>query len=92
MVSSRLFARHGRDGMDPKDAFSSHAFDPATLRILYAAFDTVWDRVAQFTDASSCDRVREAIAVALIDMASAGQRDPDRLASYALDRARAALT
>jgi len=70
---------------------ANHSFDPATLRTLYEAFDSVWRLVEARADRSNHGRVRDAIAVALIKLAKTGQRDPDRLEAHAMDQAVRAL-
>jgi hypothetical protein len=74
-----------------QDPFSATVFDPQTLRVLYAAFDAAWKNVERHTDASTCRRVRDAIAGAIVDLAKSGQRTPHTLEAYATDRAYAAL-
>lgn len=51
-------------------------FDPATIALLVAAYD----KAAEVQSAS----VRENVAKRIIEMASAGERDPDKLCSGAL--------
>jgi hypothetical protein len=74
-----------------QDPFSAHTFDPETLRVLFGVFDAVWKRIEGRTDASNRERVRDAIAVAIVDLAKVGQLDPRLLEAYATDRAYAAL-
>lgn len=73
------------------DQFSAHSFDPTTLSILYAAFDSAWKKVELSTDARNKEAVRNAVALAIVDRAKTGQRDPVRLATYAIARAYPAL-
>lgn len=72
--------------------FRKHSFDPATLHVLYAAFDSAWKVVEADTDATNRDAVRDAIALALIGLAQVGETDVERLTAYALARARHELT
>jgi hypothetical protein len=74
-----------------KNPFSAHAFDPNRLKVLYKAYDAAWKVVQPMTNEANCDRVRDVIAVALLDMAKAGQQDAGRLEAYAIDRARVEL-
>jgi hypothetical protein len=74
-----------------QDPFSAHSFDPATLRILYAAYDAAWKSVEQHTEAANREQVREVIALAILDLANVGQRNPLVLEAYGEDRAHSAF-
>lgn len=71
--------------------FESHSFSPEMLRNLRSAFDSVWAEVEQHATVSKRDAVREAIALALIDLAKGGRCDPEALHRYGRDRAFVAL-
>jgi hypothetical protein len=73
-----------------RDNLTEHAFEPAIVNKLLAAYDAVWDRVEPVTDTNNILSAQEAISDALLAMARAGQLNRERLEAYALDRARAA--
>jgi hypothetical protein len=60
---------------------SGTRFDPETKRILGVAFEMVC--VALQTEGSD-DFVKQAIAAKIIDLAKAGERNPDLLCEHAL--------
>jgi hypothetical protein len=68
--------------------FSKHSFDPATLRVLYAAFDRAWKVVEAETVVSNRNAARETMALALIGLAHFGETDVERLTAYAVARVR----
>ena len=76
----------------PRNELASHSFDPETLRALCAAIDDAITVLGAKIDSSNRQRVHEAIAVAVIDLAKTGQRDPVRLGRYAMDKDRQALS
>jgi hypothetical protein len=74
----------------PPDRFSAHSFDPVTLGVLYRAFEAAWKAVAQQTPAADYERVRDAIALAVVALAQSGQLAPTVLEVYAKEQALAA--
>ena len=72
----------------PRNEPVSHSFDPETLRALCAAIDDAITVLGAKIDDSNRQRVHKAIAVAVIDLARTGQRDPVRLSRYAIPRPR----
>jgi hypothetical protein len=75
----------------PRAGLGLHSFDPQTLSLLYAVFDyTVAELDNRITD-SNRQRVHEAIAKAIIDLATAGQLDPTQLKRYALAQGRSEI-
>ena len=74
----------------PHNHFSAHSFDPATLEVLYRAFDAAWKAVAPQTPAADHARVRDAIAGAVVALAQSGQLAPGVLEVYAREQALAA--
>jgi hypothetical protein len=71
------------------DLQSIGSFDPDVLAVLYRAFDDVWLQLEGQTEPALHDATRDAIATALIQAAMAGERDPEKLRCYAMNRARA---
>jgi hypothetical protein len=63
-------------------------FDPETLRILTAAFDTAWASVeasgAPFSEAKYAERAREIIGKHIVQAAKNGERDQQQLCDGAL--------
>lgn len=76
----------------PRNDLASHSFDSEILRALCAAIDDAITVLGAKIDDSNRQRVHEAIAVAVIDLARTGQRDPVRLSRYAMDKGRQALS
>jgi hypothetical protein len=76
----------------PRNELASHAFDPEILSALCAAIDDAITVLGAQLDDSNRQRVHEAIAIAVIDLAKAGQRDPERLSRYAIDKGRQAVS
>jgi uncharacterized protein (DUF1800 family) len=68
--------------------FSKHSFDPATLRVLYAAFDRAWKVVEAETVVSNRNAARETMALALIGLGHFGETDVERLTAHAVARVR----
>ena len=64
--------------------------DPETLGLLYRAFDAAWKAVAPQTPAADHERVRDAIAQAVVALAQSGQLAPNVLEVYAKEQALAA--
>ena len=77
--------------MGPSAPFSAHTFDPATIRVLYGAYDSVWKRVEGRTDGATRDCVRDIIAHAIIVLARTGQHDRRLLEAYAEGQLHGAL-
>ena len=73
----------------PIDLQSIGSLDPDVLAVLYRAFDDVWLQLEGQTETALHDATRDAIATALIQAAMAGERDPEKLWCYAMNRARA---
>ncbi len=59
-----------------------HRFNAETTRLMGIAFETAIQALHNW---GVVDPPREAIAKALIDLAKAGERDPERLCDLALD-------
>jgi hypothetical protein len=72
------------------NSFSAHSFDPEALRVLYTVFDAAWKSVEERTSAADRQRVRDAIAEAVVALALFGERNPGVLEAYATDQALAA--
>src|SRR5262245_51928745 len=66
-------------------------FDPRELKLLRQALDDAWSHLATTVPKEYEAPVREAMSVAIFDMAKAGQRDPERLWCYAVNQGRIAL-
>src|SRR5262249_32290133 len=66
-------------------------FDPRDLRLLRQALDDAWSHLANSVPKEYEAPVREAMSVAIFDMAKAGQRDPERIWCYAVKQGRIAL-
>jgi hypothetical protein len=67
-------------------SLSATAFDPETLAVLTRAFDAAWHEV-QRTQPSGADRwlaARQKMALRILEAASEGERDLDRLKRSAL--------
>ena len=63
------------------------SFDPETLRVLQEAFDSAWSEVAAVPGVTLDEQsARNTIARRIVDAwREKGERDPDRLKSYALE-------
>jgi hypothetical protein len=72
----------------PDHFFSAQAFDPATLSVLYAAFDRAWEHVESDTDARRRNAIRERMALTILALAKCGETDVGRLTAWAIARAR----
>jgi hypothetical protein len=68
------------------------SFDPGALAVLYQAFDDVWLQLEGATRPDLREITRNAIAMALIDAAMSGERDPEKLWAHAMRRGRAVCT
>ena len=68
------------------------SFDPGALAVLYQAFDDVWLQLEGTTCPDLREITRNAIAMALIDAAMSGERDPEKLWAHAMRRGRAVCT
>ena len=63
----------------------AYRFDPETMRLMGIAFETAYEALRrQGVD----DPPREALATAIIGLAKAGERDPDRLCDAAVEACR----
>jgi hypothetical protein len=62
-------------------------FDPSTKQSLAELYDRIVERTMATPHRAPRDLIEEAIANALIDLASAGQRNPEQLTRYAEYRA-----
>lgn len=64
------------------------AFDPATIRILTAAFDEAWQSLQKssvsFKPDGQAEATRERLAMRIVEMAALGERDKRRLRDDAL--------
>jgi hypothetical protein len=67
-MSSRSFAR-------------VHLFEPETVKVMRRAFD---DACTTLKLTSTRDRLRERLAIKIIELAAAGEDDANRLASRAI--------
>ena len=76
----------------PNDLQSPGSFDPDILAVLNRAFDDLWLQLEGQTALAIRDATRDAIATALIQAATGGERDPEKLWCYAMSRARALST
>ncbi len=74
-----------------QDKFSAHSFNPELLRQLYAAFQAAWRPIQPHTDAGTREHVRDAIAVAVVEMAKSGEGDLHQIGAYARMQAHIAL-
>src|SRR5262245_60929433 len=68
------------------------SLDPVVLAILHNAFDDVWLQLEGTLSPTLREATRDAIATALIQAAMGGERDPEKLWCYAMNRARALST
>jgi hypothetical protein len=68
--------------------FPTQAFDPATLGVLRSIFDELWTEFEPRTTKADRDATRELLAMAIIALAKAGHRDPDRITIQARCKAR----
>lgn len=75
-----------------RNELAALSFDPETLRALCTAIDEAITVLGAQIDDSNRQRVHEEIAVAVVDLARAGQRDPARLTRYAMDKGRHAVS
>lgn len=66
-------------------------FDPSVLAMLRKSFDDVWDQIGPRTDDESRERVKEAVADAIMTVARLGQKSPEQIFIYALSKAHNAL-
>src|SRR4051794_22994994 len=71
------------------DPFPNESFDPATLAVLYRAYDDAWANVASHLDSSLHVLARNLIANTIMIAAEHGERDPERLWCMAVSKARA---
>lgn len=61
------------------------SFDPDTNRILTAAFEAAWTKIAGGRDLGpNTDMMRNELAKAIIGLARTGERDPDLLRTAAI--------
>ena len=65
------------------------AFDPETAQIMSQAFQAAWDSLSQSGRVEAApfraERTREAMAKRIIELATNGERDPDRLREAGLE-------
>jgi hypothetical protein len=78
-----------RSQMETPAMFSQQtAFDAETTRLLGATFDAAWEAVLAsgepLVDARYVSSLRESLAKCIIEMVQHGERDPGRLAEFAL--------
>ena len=59
--------------------YSVESFDPSDLALLRRVFSDVWRELLPNVSEAGWETVKDAIAVALFDMARSGQRDPEQL-------------
>jgi hypothetical protein len=67
-----------------------HSFDGETVRLMGIAFEMALGSLRATPDCA--DPVREAVARKIIDLANAGERDPERLCEGALKDLRLAVS
>ena len=58
---------------------SVETFDPEELALLSRVYEDAWDELARSVPFAASGAAKEAAAVAIFDMARAGQRDPELL-------------
>jgi hypothetical protein len=63
----------------------AYRFDAETTRLMGIAFETAYEALRR---RGVDDPPREALAVAIINLAKAGERDPDRLCDAAVEAGR----
>src|SRR5262245_48756974 len=68
------------------------SFGPDVLTVLTHTFDDLWLQLEGQTALALREATRDAIATALIQAAMGGERDPEKLWCYAMNRARALST
>ena len=70
--------------------FSELKFDPETLRRLTRAFEMAWNYLETKPNKVyiSHDTAREDLALIMMNLAKAGERNPIRIANIAIDRMR----
>jgi hypothetical protein len=71
--------------------FAVECFEPAELHDLRQTFDDVWARLSLEVPKGREVEVRDAIALALFDLARAGQRDRERLWCVGVSEGRVAI-
>ena|SRR5215216_557121 len=68
--------------------FANSAFDPETVNVLAAAFDTAWRVISKSGSPLAADpqaaSARDLLAKRIIEMVQRGERDPHRLVDDAL--------
>ena len=77
--------------MGSRRPFAVECFDPNDLSLLRAALDEAWSRVRPTVPSGSEDAVRNTMSVAIFEMARTGQRDLERLRSYAVTQGLSAV-
>ena len=77
--------------MGSRRPFAVECFDPKDLSLLRAALDEAWSRVRPTVPSGSEDAVRNTMSVAIFEMARTGQRDLERLRSYAVTQGLSAV-
>ena len=68
--------------MPIRQYLQGHRFDAETVRLLGVAFEMA---IESLRNRGVDEQPREAIARAIIDLAKAGERDPERLCELALE-------
>ena len=63
-----------------------------SINVLGNAIAIAWDISGSWTPVAARQKVRQIIAFAVVEMARVGERDPHRMAFFAVSRARAAVT
>jgi len=71
--------------MPIRQYLGSHKFDPETTRLMGIALETACQALRR---RGVDEPPREALAITIIDLAKAGERDPDRLCDRAVEACR----
>ena len=83
-------AGHGKPPMPIRRFLDGQSFDLETIRLMGLAFETALASLGPTTDYA--DPVREVIARKIIELAKAGEREPERLCEGALKDLRPAVS
>lgn len=70
-----------------KSLFEQPTFGPDDVKLLSEVFDDAWATVATEFNGNS-EEARAEMAHAIVDLAKSGQRDAERLKTYAVARTR----
>lgn len=70
-----------------KALFEQPTFGPAEIKLMSDVFDDAWAAIATEFNANA-EQARSEMAHAIVDLAKSGQRDAERLKTYAVARTR----